>query len=170
MSFTRYCIGAAAGFFLSVGTTQAQLITDPTQATAARDTLFQQADMLRALAQQTTPKFTTNQKGLAQRRHVVKGRSSELTSNTSSTAPLSTAAKSSKWNHRTIYWYNGDIEERFKLKQAGRTVLREQRINGVVTWLKMEPLLYRKSHSGTYLKEGYLTLDGKFYLLPEDTQ
>ncbi|QNE41193.1 hypothetical protein F1C16_17330 [Hymenobacter sp. NBH84] len=170
MSFTRYCLGVTVGLLFSAGTAQAQLITDLPQATAARDTLFQQADMLRERVQQTTPKFTTSRKGLAQQRHVVKGRTVELTSNIASTTPLSVAAKSSKWRHRTIHWYNGTTEERFKLKQAGRTVLREKRINGVVTWLQLQPLLYKKSHSGSYLREGYLVLDGKFYLLPKASQ
>ncbi|UOR04826.1 hypothetical protein MUN82_18020 [Hymenobacter aerilatus] len=170
MLSTRYYLSAAVGLFLFAGSAQAQLITDSVQATAARDTLFHHADMLRAVAQQNTPKFTTNRKGLAQRRHVVKGRSAELTSNTTNTVPLSNSAKSSKWSHRTIYWYSGNTEERFKLKQAGRTVLREQRINGVVTWLQLQPLLYRKSHAGSYLKEGYVVLDGKPYRLAEATQ
>jgi len=170
MSFTSYCLGFATCFCLSATTARAQVITDTVQANAARDTLFHQATVLRTQAQQTTQSFTTNLKGLIQRRYIVKGRSEELPTNSANTVTLSKAARSVKWRHTTIYWYNGAVEERFKLIQAGRTVMREKRLNGAVTWLQLQPLLYKKSHSGYYLKEGYLMLDGKSYILPQGIQ
>lgn len=175
MPITRYCLGAAIGLFFSASTAQAQLITDPTQATAARDTLFQQAAQLQQLAtlNSTTFKPTIKRAG---RRHVVKGASPKVNRPMSNDASESVSVWS--WRHTTIRRRTGLVEERYQVRQANQMMLNERRLDGTVTWLKIaipksstaKPNIYKPRHRGHYLREGYLTLDEKTYALPSSVQ
>lgn len=174
MPFTRYCLGVAVGLFLSASTAQAQLISDPTQATAARDTLFQQATQLQQQATLNSATFKPTIKR-AGRRHVLKGASPKVKRAMSS--DISEAESLWSWRHTTIRRRTGVVEERYQVRQANQILLNERRLNGTVTWLKVsipkspttKTNIYKPRHKGLYMREGYLVFDGKNYVLPAAT-
>jgi len=177
MSF-RYCLGLAVGFCLSTSAAHAQLITDTAQVNAARDTLFRQATTLRLQAQQRAYGIKNNLHGTGQRRHVIRGYVLGTPPNMSAVDKPSKPVPVAHWRHVTIYGYAGTVEERFKLVQNGTPLLREKRLNGAVTWLQIRPLALdavrptsaAKRHTGFYVREGYMSLDGKQYAFPRPLQ
>lgn len=173
----RYHLAGLLALLLFASSVQAQLITDPARATAARDTLLQQAAQLRLRAEQTSAFFTTNAHARSRRRMVVMG----ISRQNSGTLPTTNVRQSqwgrdnTTWRHVTRYRRDGRVLERYRLTMGYQTVLKERRLNGAVIWLSI-PVAYSKvmgtaiRHRGLFLRTGYLTLDNSEYALPRSWQ
>lgn len=124
----RFCVLALV---LLAGTARAQLITDPAQALAARDTLLQQAARLRQLVQAQSRFFETNARTQSHRTQRVQG-----------TAQLAgpTPAKLT-WRHKTRYRRNGRVQEHYVILDRDRIILDEYRLNGSINWLSIPHIL-----------------------------
>ena len=153
---------------------RAQLITDPTRATAARDTLLHQADQLKLRAEHTSAFFNTNARARS-RRHVVVTGISRQSSGTLPNAGVRQnqwAPDNVAWRHVTRYRRNGRVEERYRLTMGNKLLLKERRLNGAITWLSI-PVAYSNvmgtaiRHRGLYLRTGYVILDKEQYAFPK---
>lgn len=165
------------GLLLSVATSShAQLITDATRATAARDTLFQQAHLLHQEAEQLASTFKPKIKR-AGRRHVTRGYASKMAAADPTVSRSKSANVVTVWRQTTIHRRNGAVEERYELRKNGQVALRERHLNGALTYLRVYPhprvvlsgTIY-PNHAGIYLAEGFLQLDQDRYLLPAATR
>lgn len=153
---------------LSATAVQAQIITDPVQATAARDTLLHTADSFWQFVQQHSPTLHTNTQTGFRRRVVVTGR---LLANNASAAEQSPL----KWRQVTRYRRNGRVQQRCQISYDGRFFLQQERLNGQTIWLLLnQPLANTQGkvprHLGRYLADGFVTLDKKQYALPRSEQ
>ncbi|MBX0291907.1 hypothetical protein K3G63_15750 [Hymenobacter sp. HSC-4F20] len=141
----------------------AQIITDPARAVAARDSLLNFAGETKLAIQQQSAHFKAKTSHLGARRHVVEGF-------------LPGASGRFHWKHKTIQRRNGAVVERYIALQQGRQVLRERRLNGVITYLQLQlPLPTAASniprgHMGMYMREGYLRWNKNQYVLPVTTR
>ena len=165
----RYRFAVLLALLLCTSAAQAQLITDPARATAARDTLLHEAQRLRLVATQNTPFFVSNGRHRNPRRVQVTG----------TFAPKPTVLVRSvvdqrvlaivTWEHITRYRRNGQVQEKFRIWYAGDLLLDERRLDGTVRWLSLPAsgaaggLPAR--HLGLYLQTGYLYCDGAAYVL-----
>ena len=153
---------------LSATVAQAQLITDPQQASAARDTLLHEADYLLHFVQQASPLYQTNAVRRGKRRVAVQGQM------------LSTPAYPInklliQWKQITRYRRNGRVQQVRQVTLNGKLILRQELLNGHTIWLVItRPLPGTQEkmprHLGSYLASGFLTLDSKRYLLPRVEQ
>lgn len=172
----RYHIAGLLALLLGAASAQAQFITDPARALAARDTLLREAQQLRLRAGQTTRGFITNARSHSRKRVVVIGTVDPTLAATTPAAstppprpPLIT------WKHVTRYRHNGRVQERFRIRLSGNTLLDERRLNGSVLWLSI-PAQYRNAmglpmrHRGVYFRMGYLLYDDAVYVLPQPAQ
>jgi hypothetical protein len=159
---------------LLTSTSRAQIITDPARATAARDTLFQQAAQLRQLAEQTSPFFKTNVRGRSRRRVVVMGISRQASGILPAAGIRQTqwAPDNVAWRHVTRYRRDGRLIEWYRLTMGNKVLLKESRLDGSVIWLSI-PIAYSNAmgknirHRGLYLRTGYLMLDKDQFALPK---
>jgi hypothetical protein len=149
-------------------TLSAQTVTDPTQATAARDSLFNQATTVRQQLEQKAVQQLTKAPRTGAYRIVAKGY-----------YPASATHKSSSklaWKHKIIYRYGGTRLELYTAySENGKVLLQERRNNGELTWLRLQnyyvpsnlvlPVPTPRS-SGTYAAKNYVFWNGKSYLLP----
>lgn len=154
---------------LSTTAVQAQVIADPAQATAARDTLLHAADTFWQFVQQHSPLFQTNVQTSFRRRVVVTG---QLLANSTSALeqlPL-------RWRQVTRYRRNGRVQQRGQITFNGRLFLQQERLNGQTVWLLLNHPLSSTvqgkfpRHLGRYLSSGFVTLDQKQYALPRTEQ
>ncbi len=145
----------------------AQLMMEPTRALAARDSLLQMAAATRLeLAQQTQVDLKTLTKT---RRHTIRGYASKAKQLDSD------GWKTLVWQHRTIYRRNGRVQEKYTAYLHGRTILKEEWLNGSELWvrlrrpqdLKVATSLSPAVFNGTYIRGGYINWNGQKYLLPE---
>lgn len=172
--FYRLACLLALPLLLLASAAHAQLITAPNRATAARDTLLQEAARLRLRAEQTSPLFNTNARSRSRRRVVVLGVSHQNSGTlpTANVRQTQWAADNVTWRHITRYRRNGRVQERYRLSMGHQTVLSERRLNGNVIWLSI-PVAYPKvmgmaiRHRGLFLRTGYLILDKDEYALPK---
>jgi hypothetical protein len=176
----RYRIAGLLALLFCAASAQAQFITDPARATAARDTILHEALLLRQRAEQTTRVFATNARGHSRKQVVVSG---TVDPTLVATAPASAQAQAQaqavppriKWMHFTRYRRNGRVQERFRIWLNGNILLDERRLNGAVLWLSI-PAQYRDAmglrmrHRGLYLRMGYLLYDKEVYVLPPPLQ
>lgn len=172
----RYHFAGLLALLLCAASAQAQFITDPARATAARDSLFREAQQLRQRAEQTTRIFVTNARGHSRKRIVVSG-TVDPTLVATSSAPGQTQPVPPyiSWKHITCYRRNGRVQERFRIWLNGNRLLDEQHLNGTVLWLSI-PSQYSTAmglpmrHRGFYLRTGYLLYDKEVYVLPQPAQ
>lgn len=151
---------------LSTATTaKAQVIADPAQALAARDTLLQQATQLRQQVQAQSAFFTANGHTPRLRRQVVRG-TVELAAQagTATTTQL-------RWRQVTRYRRNGRVQEHFLVKTSSKLILDEHRLNGHTLRLAILSQVpgsgsLTPRHLGKYWQSGYVLLDRKQYALP----
>lgn len=151
--------------------TQAQIITDVTKATAARDSLLQLAASTRLeLSEKTRFEITAPRMGA--RRHVVQGFNPAANPNK---LPQDRVQRMNIWKQKTVYLRNGQVKETFVAKINGQKILRERRLNGTTTWLSIGRTqdLYSptaagsRNFYGTYTRDGYFTWNGTQYALPK---
>jgi hypothetical protein len=153
---------------LSVTVAQAQLITNPQQAIAARDTLLHEADHLLHFVQQASPLYQTNAVGRSKRRVAVQGQMLSTPS-----YPLNKLLI--QWKQVTRYRRNGRVQQYRQVTMNGTLILRQELLNGHTIWLVITrplPGMQEKMprHLGSYLASGFLTVDSKRYLLPRVEQ
>lgn len=142
---------------LTTTAAKAQLINDPAQATAARDTLLRQATQLRQQVQGQSAFFTMNGHTRRRRRQMMRG--------TAGTTPTL------YWRQVTRYRRNGRVQEHFYIKTNSKLIMEEYRLNGRT--LRLDVLSQvpgagstTPRHLGRYWQSGYLVLDRKQYILP----
>lgn len=168
--------GLLAGLLLSTAA-QAQLITNPARAVAARDTLWHEAEQLKRGAAQVALPFTTNARVHSRKRVVVVGVVDPALIPGGARSPGQPAPVPPvvKWRHITRYRRNGRVQESYRLSVNGNDVLRERRLNGTVIWLHI-PAAYSQvagtpmHHRGLYLRSGYVRLDNEAFVLPQPLQ
>ena len=152
-----------AGILLGALPGRAQFVADPARATAARDTLFREAQLLRQAVQQRTAFFEASPRNRFARRVVVSGKESAA-------ANQDRYAPRISWEQVTRYRRNGRVQQTFRAKHGGVVLLEEQRLNGRVLWLWLPPVaskLQIGTHvSGRYYDSGYLVLGRTEYALP----
>lgn len=153
---------------LNVTLAQAQLITDPQQALAARDTLLHEADHLLHFVQQASPLYQTNAVTRSKRRVAVQGQMLSTPS-----FPLNNLLI--QWKQVTRYRRNGRVQQYRQVTLNGKLILRQELLNGHTIWLAItRPLPGTQEklprHLGSYLASGFVTLDSKRYLLPRVEQ
>ena len=167
----RYRFVALLALLLGGTTAQAQLITDPTRAAAARDTLLREAQRLRILATQSTPVIVTNANSRSRNRVRVTGTFVPTPVVMVPSVVGQRVPSSIAWKHVTRYHYNGRVQEKFRIKLDGRLLLKEGRLDGAVRWLLL-PLPFGVvmgqpvRHRGLYLQTGYVFCDDAAYVLP----
>ena len=154
---------------LTATTAKAQLIADPAQALAARDTLLQQAAQLRQQVQAQSAFFMANGHTPRLRRQVVRG-TVGLTAKagTATTIPL-------RWRQVTRYRRNGRVQEHFLVRTSSKLILDEYRLNGHTLRLAILSQVpgagsLTPRHLGKYWQSGYVLLDRKQYALPQAAQ
>ena len=166
----RYRFVALLALLLGGTTAQAQLITDPARATAARDTLLREAQRLRLLVAQGTPVFITNASYRNRRRVVATGTFVPTPAVMVPSVIGQRVALSATWKHVTHYRRNGRVQEKFRLRLDGQVLLDERRIDGAVRWLSLAASGARGGlparHLGLYLQTGYVFCDGAACVLP----
>ncbi|OUJ76266.1 hypothetical protein [Hymenobacter crusticola] len=148
-------------------TLSAQTVTDPTRATAARDSLFNQATQVRQQVEQKSTQPPTKAPRNGAYRIIVKG----YYVPSAGTKGSSTLA----WKHTIIYRYGGTRLELYTAySDKGKVLLQERRNNGELTWLKVQnyqtPALTSVSFptwrsSGSYAAKNYVWWNGQSYLL-----
>ena len=157
-------------------TAQAQLITDPGRAAAARDTLLREAERVRLGVAQVS-NLTANARVNYRKRVVVAGlyNPALLPADQRKPGPLYPGSPVVRWRHVTRYRRNGRVQEQYRLTVNGNNIMRERRLNGVVTWLVI-PAAYSQvagtpmRHRGFYLRSGYVRLDNDLFALPQPLQ
>ena len=159
-----YRLGLLAALLTSTAV-KAQIIADPAQALAARDTLLLQATHLRQQVQAQTAFFTTNGHSPRLRRQLVRGIIEVAT-----TAGAATTTRL-RWRQVTRYRRNGRVQEHFLVKTSSKVILDEHRLNGRTLRLAILSQVpgsgsLTPRHLGVYLQSGYVTLDRKQYALP----
>jgi hypothetical protein len=158
----------ACSLVFSITVAQAQLITDPQQALAARDTLLHEADHLLHFVQRASPLYQTNAVRKGKRRVAVQGQMLSTPS-----YPLNKLLI--QWKQVTRYRRNGRVQQVRQITLNGKLILRQELLNGHTIWLVItRPLPGTQEkvprHLGSYLASGFLTLDSKRYLLPRVEQ
>ncbi|TVT39410.1 hypothetical protein FNT36_17310 [Hymenobacter setariae] len=149
---------------LSITAAQAQQITDPQQAIAARDTLLHEADHLLHFVQQASAPYQTNAVTRGKRRVVVWGQML-------STPSYPLEKRLIQWRQVTRYRRNGRVQQYRQVTLNGRILMRQELLNSHTIWLVItRPLPGTQDklprHLGNYLASGFVTLDSKRYLLP----
>lgn len=147
----------------------AQLITDVSRATAARDSLLQIAATTRLeLAQQTSFVLSTPNK---RRSHVVRGYSYSTKTNSSEYKKRKVLV----WQQRTIYRRNGRVQEKYTAYLQDRRILNERWLNDRPLWIQVSrphdlkttsALPSQPAFTGLYVAGGYLSWNTRKYLLP----
>ena len=159
---------------LTTTAVQAQLITDPIRAAAARDTLLREAEQLKRGVAGASASFITNALAHPRKRVVVVGlvNPTLVPSGKESPGLPPRVPPVVRWRHVTHYRRNGRVQERYRISVNGNDILRERRLNGIVTWLTI-PTTYSQvagtvmRHRGLYLRSGYVRLDNQtFNLVP----
>jgi len=153
---------------LSVTVAQAQQVTDPQQAIAARDTLLQEADHLLHFVQQASTPYQTNAVTRGKRRVIVWGQVLSTPSYPIGKLPI-------QWRQVTRYRRNGRVQQYRQVTLSGRILMRQELLNGHTLWLVItRPLPGTQGklprHLGSYLASGFVTMDSKRYLLPRVEQ
>jgi hypothetical protein len=153
---------------LSATAAQAQLITDPQQAVAARDTLLREADHLLHFVQQASPLYQTNAVTRGKRRVIVTGQML-------STPAYPVDKLLIQWKQITRYRRNGRVQQHRQVTMNGTLLLKQELLNGHTVWLVLtRPLPGTQEklprHLGSYLASGFVTLDSKRYVLPRVEQ
>jgi hypothetical protein len=150
---------------LTATAAKAQIIADPAQALAARDTLLLQASQLRQQVQAQSAYFTSAVQTPHLRRQVVRG-TVELAAKagTITTTQL-------RWRQVTRYRRNGRVQEHFFVKTSSKLILDEYRLNGHTLRLAILSQVpgsgsLTPRHLGRYWQSGYVLLDRKQYALP----
>lgn len=151
--------------FLTTTAANAQIIADPAQALAARDTLLLQATLLRQQVQAQSAFFTTNGHTQSLRRQVVRG-----TVEVATTAGAATTTRL-QWRQVTRYRRNGRVQEHYFVKTNSKVIMDEHRLNGRTLRLAIFSQVpgsgrLTPRHLGRYLQSGYVVLDRKQYALP----
>lgn len=170
----RYRIAGLLALVLCATSAQAQFITDPARAAAARDTLLREAQQLRQRAEQTTRVFVTNARGHSRQRVVIVGKVDPALVATTPNKSQPTPPRIT-WKHITRYRRNGRVQERFRIWLNSNTLLDERRLNGTVLWLSVPtqysaPMGLVIRHRGFYLRTGYLLYDKEVFVLPQPVQ
>lgn len=147
----------------------AQLLTEASQATAARDSLLQVAAATRLeLAQQTSFVLSAPNK---RRSHVVRGYSYSTNTNSSEYKKRKVLV----WQQRTIYRRNGRVQEKYTAYLHDRRILDERWLNDRPLWIRLNRPQDLKATSlgpkqpafaGLYVASGFLSWNAKKYLLP----
>lgn len=161
----RYQLGLLAAF-LTTTAANAQIITAPPQALAARDTLLLQATQLRQQVQAQTASFSTNGHTQRLRRQVVRG-----TVEVAGKAGITSTTRL-RWRQVTRYRRNGRVQEHFLVKTSAKLIMDEYRLNGRTLRLAIYSQVpgsgnLTPHHLGRYLQSGYVVLDRKQYALPQ---
>jgi hypothetical protein len=158
-----YRLGLFAAL-LTASAAKAQIIADPAQALAARDTLLLQATQLRQQVLTQSAYFTTNAHTQRLRRQVIHG--------VVEVAAKSGTTTSTKlhWRQVTRYRRNGRVQEHFFVKTSSKVILEEHRLNGHTLRLAILNLVpgsgsLTPRHLGRYWQSGYVLLDRKQYAL-----
>lgn len=149
-------------------TLSAQTVTDPTQATAARDSLFKQATTVRQQIEQKSVQPAPKAPRQGAYRIVAKGYYVPSTGKQ--------VSRNLAWKHKMIYRFDGThIELYTAYLEDGKVALQERRHNGELTWLKLQnyqvpkglavPIVTWRA-SGTYAAKNYVWWNGQSYLLP----
>lgn len=160
-----YRLGLLAAL-LTATAAKAQIITDPAQALAARDTLLQQATQLRQQVQAQSAFFTTNNGQTPHlRRQVVRG-VVDVAAKAGTTTTMQL-----RWRQMTRYRRNGRVQEYFLVKTNSKLIMDERRLNGHTLRLALFSQVpgsgsLTPRHLGRYLESGYVVLDRKQYALP----
>jgi len=149
-------------------TLSAQTVTDPTQATVARDSLFNQATQVRQQLEQKAFQHPTKAPRSGAYRIVARGYYP-------GSADKKTSSKLA-WKHKIIYRYGGTRLELYTAySEHGKVMLEERRNNGELTWLRLQTYYLPNTlilpvptprASGTYAAKNYVFWNGKSYLLP----
>lgn len=158
----------------AASTTSAQIITDPVTATAARDSLFQQAATLRQQIEQKSRRFVTKAPKTGARRIVARG---FYAANPAADPPAKKGAVA--WEHVIKHYRNGSSRELYTAYLDEKIVLQERRHDGQLTWLNLQNyrdirlnsmmlphLVPTPKLSGTYTATDYVKWNGNSYLLP----
>lgn len=132
-SVTRVLLAAGASLLPLLAS--AQLITDPTRATAARDSVLQQASALRLQLEQQTKKPTIKAPFKGVRRVVTRGYRVRANRQDPTTA---TSHVQLVWKCVTRVRRTGSTVEKFKGYADGRLALREVRVDGQVRYLEVQ--------------------------------
>lgn len=149
-------------------TLSAQTVTDPAQATAARDSLFDQATTVRQQVEQRSAQQPTKAPRRGAYRIVAKGYYVPATGKKASTDLA--------WKHKMIYRFDGTRTEIYTAySERGKVMLQERRNNGELTWLRLQNYYVPNTlllpvptwrASGTYAAKNYVWWNGQSYLLP----
>lgn len=160
-----YRLALLAALFAAT-TAKAQIITDPAQALAARDTLLLQAKQLRQQVQGQSAFFSANGHTPRLRRQVVRGVVEVAAkAGTTTTTQL-------HWRQVTRYRRNGRIQQHFLVKTSSKLLMDEYRLNDHTLRLAITSQVpgsgsLTPRHLGQYWQSGYLVLDRKQYALPQ---
>jgi hypothetical protein len=158
-----YRLGLLAAL-LTASAAKAQIVAEPAQALAARDTLLLQATQLRQQVQAQSAYFTTNGHTPRLRRQVVRGVVEiAAKAGTATTTRLS-------WRQVTRYRRNSRVQEHFLVKTSNKLIMDEYRLNGHTLRLSILNQVpgsgsLTPRHLGQYLQSGYVVLDRKQYTL-----
>jgi hypothetical protein len=150
--------------FLTATVAKAQIIADPAQALAARDTLLLQATQLRQQVLAQSAYFTTNAHTQRLRRQVMHGVVEiAAKAGTATTTQL-------RWRQVTRYRRNGRVQEHYLVKTSNKVILEEYRLNDHTLRLAILNLVpgsgsLTPRHLGRYWQSGYVLLDRKQYAL-----
>ncbi|WP_375436193.1 hypothetical protein [uncultured Hymenobacter sp.] len=150
----------------------AQIITDATKATAARDSLFSQVAVARQQIEQKARVVITKANRAGARRIMVQSYYASRTYYLDNLSP--TKRTEMAWEHKIVHRHNGSSRELFTAYlPSGKKTIQERRHNGEVTWLwlqnykdvnlLMQPI---RELSGTYADKRYLRWGGRHYMLP----
>jgi hypothetical protein len=149
---------------LTATAAKAQIIADPAQALAARDTLLLQATQLRQQVLAQSAYFTTNAHTQRLRRQVMHG-----VVEVAAKAGTTTGTQL-RWRQVTRYRRNGRVQEHFLVETSNKVILDEYRLNGHTLRLAILNLVpgsgsLTPRHLGRYWQSGYVLLDRKQYAL-----
>ena len=150
---------------LTATVAKAQVITDPVQAFAARDTLLVQATQLRQQVQAQSAFFTTNGSTQRLRRQRMRG-----VIEVADKAGTTTTTRL-HWRQVTRYRRNGRVQEHFLVKTNSKLIMDEYRLNDRTLRLTIFSQVpgsgsLTPRHLGRYWQSGYVVLDRKQYALP----
>ena len=170
-------LALCAGISLFSLSANAQVITDPLAATAARDSLLYRVDATRQHIAKNAVRFNTSAPRTAAARHVVRGYYATPSSPASRAGKPTSSRKA--WKHITKTSLSGATTESYiGYADNGLKILRERRHNGSITWVKLLPYPAlngldgagtRSSTRGDYTREGYVRWGAKQYLAPRLT-
>jgi hypothetical protein len=170
----------AAALSLLPGLAQAQLVTDPARAAAARDSVVLMANRYRQTIEQQAGRFDVKVHRLGKRRRVVRGYYFKKATNPNAlNAAVVSTKRERAWKHVTRTLATGVVRERYVGYLEDKEVLEETRTNHQTTYVRVHRLvkaaanvnfIVARALHGYYTSEGYVKWGREQFLLTAPTK